>query len=192
MRSIVSLVALALLAGCAGDNGAGSASIYVKDAVTDDFDEVHVVFTEVRVHAAGNDSWMLVWQNQTGADVDLLAASGDLAVFLGEAELAAGRYTQVRINATEAYGIKDNETIPITLTNPSLKVVRSFEIEDGEETRIVLDFDLEQSLHQQGQGGWRMTPVIGKTFVEVVEDGSSGEDVSEEGDVVEVEGSGDA
>lgn len=195
MRGILVIAMAVALSGCTvAIDGVGSASIFVKDAVTDDFDELHVVFTEVRVHAAGNDTddatWQLIWQNETGQDVNLLNASGDLAVFLGEAELEAGNYTQIRIHATEAYGVKDGQRINITLSNSQLKIVKSFDIEADQETRIVLDFDLERSLHQQGNGVWRMTPVIGKVFTEVVEDSQSGADTTQEGEVVEIEGSG--
>lgn len=199
MRALLAMLIAVALSGCSvAVEGVGSASIYVKDAVTDDFDELHVVFTEVRVHVAGNESddesddgsWQILWQNETGQDVDLLNASGDLAVFLGEADLEAGKYTQIRIDATEAYGIKDGQRIDITLSNNQLKVVKSFDIEADQETRIVLDFDLERSLHQQGNGVWRMTPVIGKVFTEIVDDDESGEDTTQEGEVVEIEGSG--
>lgn len=42
------------LAGCA-TSGDGSASLYVKDAPTDEFSEVHVVFTEAYVHEGGEE-----------------------------------------------------------------------------------------------------------------------------------------
>jgi hypothetical protein len=64
--------------------------------------------------------------------------------------------------------------------------VRSFEVEDGMETRITIDIDLERSLRQQGSGEWRMSPVIGKTTAAVVEDESSGEDTAQPGDVESV------
>lgn len=191
MRTLsILLLATASLAGCVGD-GAGSASIYVKDAATDDFDEIHVVFTAVLVHAAGNDtedgSWLTIWENSTGRDIDLLDLSGDRAAFLGEADLDAGKYTQIRIEATQAYGIQDGTRVAIELVNPTLKVVRSFDIEAGKETQIVLDFDLDRSVKENPQG-WRMTPVIGKTTVNVVDDDASGADVHEEGEVTEIDG----
>ncbi len=189
--SIVLLVTTAALAGCV-TSGTGSASIYVKDAATDEFDEIHVVFTKVSVHAAGNDTdngtWQTIWENATGRDVDLLDLSGDRAAFLGEAELASGKYTQIRIEATEAYGIQNGTRVAIELANPTLKVVRSFDVEADKETQIVLDFDLDRSVKQNGPHGWKMTPVIGKTTVTVVEDDASGADVHDEGEVTEIDG----
>lgn len=220
-----SLFLVTALAGCTfpGDDGdgTGSASIYVKDAPTDEFSEIHVVFTEVRVHraeaehsgASTSDSmgdnetmddsmdgmddnetdddggdWVTVFENETGVDVDLLNTSGARAAFLGEADLTAGRYTQIRITVEEAYGIDaDGGRHDFAVSSGTLKVVRSFDVESGQETRIVLDFDLDRSLHETGHGDWRMTPVIGKTHVDEVEDEESGEESSEEGEVEEIE-----
>jgi hypothetical protein len=42
------------LAGCAAD-GEGSASVYVTDAPTDEFEEIHVVFSDAYVHEGGDE-----------------------------------------------------------------------------------------------------------------------------------------
>ncbi len=198
-------------AGCVGDSGQGSASIYVKDAPTDDFDEIHVVFTKVELHRAGDDNdtsddnetddadegddeggagWITVYENASGQDIDLLAANGNKAAFLGESDLAAGKYTQIRIHATEAYGIQDGERKDFILSNNVLKVPKPFTVEADMETKIVIDYDLDRSIKQQGGGPlseptYRMTPVIGKTTATVVEDDESGEDAHEEGEISE-------
>lgn len=191
--TLVAIAAIALaLSGCTA-NGTGSASIYVKDAPTDDFSEIHVVFTGVRVHASGNASengtagWQTLVENATGIDVDLLNASDDRAAFLGEAGLPAGKYTQLRVIVAEAYGI-DHEGLRHDFAIPSgtLKLNRPFTVEADQETRIILDFDLDQSLKQNPQG-WRMTPIVGQTLVEVVDDSDSGQDVHEEGEIAAIE-----
>lgn len=193
---LAAFAALALitvaLSGCTAIE-TGSASIYVKDAPTDEFAEIHVVFTEVRVHASGNASengtagWQTIVENGTGIDVDLLNASGDRAAFLGETGLSAGKYTQLRIIVAEAFGI-DHDGVRHNFTIPSgtLKLNRPFTVEADQETRIILDFDLDKSLKQNPQG-WRMTPVVGQTLVEVVEDSESGAEVHEEGEIASIE-----
>lgn len=196
MRIILlsALVLATAFAGCTASEG-GSMSIYVKDAPTDEFDEIHVVFTQVRVHAAGsgNESdenateagWITIFENATGQDIDLLAASGDSAAFLGEADLDAGKYTQIRIIVQRAYGVdsEGNET-EFTVSSGTVKVVGNFEVGGGEETQVTIDFDLDRSIKEQGNGNWRMTPVVGKTIVTQVADEESGEDVAEEGEIV--------
>lgn len=187
------LVAAVGLAGCVAD-GDGSASIYVKDAPTDEFDEIHVLFSEVEVHFGGDSSedgndteddgeWRTLVQSDDGIDVDLLNASGTRSAFLGEADLEAGTYTQIRVQVIEAYGIQDGERSDFRVPSGTLKLVRSFQVEADQETKITLDFDLDQSLTQAGQGQWILTPVVGKTVVQVVEDDESGEDVHTEGEI---------
>ncbi len=194
IASILLVLAIAL-AGCTASGEEGSASIYVKDAPTDEFDEIHVVFTEVRVHESGAESdedaeesdggWMVLFENASGQDIDLLAANGTAAAFLGEADLPAGNYTQIRIIVQSAYGIKDDNRVPITVSSGTLKMVQSFEVQADMETKIIIDYDLDRSLHQQGNGAWRFTPVIGKTTTEIVEDATSGEETANEGEIVE-------
>ncbi len=211
---IALLLAGALLPGCFGDEQ-GSASVYVKDAPTDKFDEIHVVFTKVEVHAAdsvaddgdeagdaddnetddeGNQTgalagWKTVFSNATGVDVDLLNASGARAAFLGEADLEAGKYTQVRVHVKEAYGVQNGTRVNITVSSGTLKLIHPFDVEADKETRIVLDFDLDRSLRQQGMdGAWRMTPVVGTVSADVVEDDASGEEAGDEaGEIEELE-----
>lgn len=181
---MIVLVAVALLgpafAGCVtGDGGDGSASFYVKDAPSDEFKHVNVTFSEVQVHFAGNGSsedaadeegdgqWITVVDEERTVDL-LNFQQEDSRAFLGEANLTAGTYTQIRVTVDDAYGISadDGSREDITVSSGTVKVVRSFEIAEGEETRVILDIDLDRSLREQGNGQWRMTPVIGKTIVE--------------------------
>ncbi len=205
----------ALTSGCAASEGDGSASVYVKDAPTDEFDEIHVVFTKVQVHAAGSADgeeddeddgtdgnetddgnetgdgssagWKVLFSSSSGVDVDLLNASGAQAAFLGEADLAAGRYTQLRVTVEEAYGMANGTKVPLTLSSGTLKLNHPFTVKADAETRLVLDFDLDGSLHQQGNGAWRMTPVVGSVSAEEVDDASSGDEAAQPGDVEDID-----
>lgn len=225
------LIALAL-AGCSSStsddggspsSGSGSASAYVKDSPSNDFKEIHLVFTQVSVHRSADSNgtgnttatgvsttvanttvsasasanatatatqeagWIVVFSDATGVDVDLLNTTGAKAAFLGEADLAAGHYQQVRITVRSAYGVHENGTHEdITVSSGTVKSVKSFEVESGKETRITIDLDLDHSLHQQGNGHWRLTPVIGKTSAAVVDDEDSGSDQAQPGDVEDV------
>jgi hypothetical protein len=239
----VTLLVALLLSGCTqstddGDgsgSGTGSASAYVKDAPSDDFREVHVVFTEVAVHRSGGDEpdpagagtstqtgtaignttvsaslsvtsdpnstsdgdgseagWIVLFSDPAGVDVDLLNTTGARAAFLGEEDLAAGQYQQIRMTVIEAYGIDhDGERVEITVSSGTLRSVKSFRVEEDRETRITIDIDLERSLRETGNGQWRMTPVVGKTTAQAVDDDSSGDETAEPGDIEDVPESGD-
>lgn len=244
---LVAAMTLLALAGCASDSGGsdsgtGSASLYVKDAPSDDFREVHVLVTEGAVHRSssggnstnstsftgtgtststatgtstgiGNTSitasvsvsasasvsassstgpsseagWIVLFSSATGVDVDLMNTTGAQAAFLGEADLAAGHYQQIRLTVLSAWGIKDDGSrVNITVSSGTVKVVKGFDVEGGMETRITLDVDLGKSLKEQGNGSYRLTPVIGKTSTAVVDDDKSGEDTAESGEVEDV------
>lgn len=238
MRSFI-IAAIAVLvismAGCMG-SGDGSASIYVKDAPTDEFSEVHVVFSQAYVHQAGEDGgeaqaadgqqdppsgggseagtertatlslqgpgsgaqedqfrkeagWLQIVSDSQGIDIDLLNATGTRAAFLGEANLSAGTYTQIAVVVEEAYGI-DNDGSQVSITVPSGigRIVRSFEVQADQETRIILDLDLDRALAESDDRGWQLTPVFGQTSVETVDDEQSGQDAHEQGEIAEVQG----
>lgn len=186
---IACLLLSVALAGCTTED-TGTASIYVKDAPVDEFDEIHLLFTKVEIHRSGGNEtggWITLYDNATGQDIDLLDLSGARAAFLGEAELEAGQYQQIRVHAIEAYGVQ-NDTRVEFLTSPTpFKIRGQFEIAGGEETRITLDIDLNKSVKELGNGSYRMTPQIGETFAETVQDDESGAEVHAEGEATELE-----
>ena len=54
---------------------------------------------------------------------------------------------------------------PICCEGPSA-AVKSVDVADGGATTILLDFDGERSIYEQGNGGVRLTPVIGVVSVQ--------------------------
>jgi hypothetical protein len=225
----VVLVASAF-AGCM--EGEGSASVYVRDAPTDEFQEIHIVFEDAYVHEDGDEDengtdeadggdggpsnqggpsegemqtmgghggqggqqnqfsedagWIPIAEDENPIDVNLLNATGAQAAFLGEANLSAGQYTQIAIVVDDAYGIDDEgERVDVTVPSGVGRIVESFEVASGEETRIVLDLDLDRAM-TEANGDWKLTPVFGKTVVEQVDDGESGADQHERGEIADV------
>ena len=182
------VAALAAFAGCV-DDGEGHVAVYVKDAPADEFEEVWLAFHEVRVHAAGGDEdadddnategWIVVSEGNRTINLLDYEEEGSRA-FLGDANLSAGRYTQIRLMVTAAWGIDaEGNRTDIRIPNPTVKVVKSFEVEDGETTRLVIDVDLDRSLHGRSDAPV-LTPVIGSVDVEKdVED--EGDDVADDG-----------
>jgi hypothetical protein len=114
--------------------------------------------------------WIVVVD--TTRSLDLMAFSeAESKAFLGDTELTAGRYTQVRVHLSEAWGIRasDGEREDIELANPTVRFVRSFQVSPGATTQIVIDVDLDRSVKSYGPPhaphGWRMIPVIGHVAV---------------------------
>lgn len=188
---IVCLFLIGALAGCAA-SGDSTASAYVKDSVSTTFREVHLVITSVSIHESSDGNETSGWKDLfsgPATDVNLMNASGSKAFFLGRADLAAGKYQQMRIQASNAFGIDmAGANVAISLPNKDLKVVKGFKLEPGKETQLVLDIDLEKSLKQSKDGSWEFKPVIGKLYAGIKEKG----DKPDAGEVKELELKDDA
>ena len=186
----------AALAGCASSDG--EASVYVKDAPADQWRSVHVTITEVSIHqsSSGNSSdanstsgWKVLFSDSAGLTVDLLNTTGTRAAFLGSEGLAAGHYQQIRISISAAHGI-DSTGKSVDIAVPDKGYVRtskSFKVEEGKETQIIIDIDLEKSLVEKN-GAWEFKNKIGKVYTHVKEKG----DKPEKGEVENVELKDDA
>jgi hypothetical protein len=98
--------------------------------------------------AASEAGWItLVSGNQT---VDLKAFQGDAKAFLGEANITAGKYTQIRITVSQAYGTKNGTQTNFTLPSGKLKLTGPWEATEGQATQLIVDFQLEKSIHKAG------------------------------------------
>ena len=90
---------------------------------------------------------------------ELLALEGVEAI-LGTAQLAAGKYTQVRLSVPEVEVEKDGELIIAEVPSDTIKLVGTFEIVDDVKTFISLDFEVDKSLVDRQRQGFLFKPVI--------------------------------
>jgi hypothetical protein len=137
----------------------GSLQVWVTDA-PGDVQRLDVTVSEIQVHRAGDDTagedgWITVISD--GRTFDLIALR-DAQEFLGEEELEAGHYTQIRLSV-------DNVTVngteaEIKLPSGELKVIGQFEIKADCTTALTLDFDAEASLDYTPQGKAIFQPVV--------------------------------
>lgn len=193
-------------AGDGGDDpseeGEAPMTTYIKDAPSDELTEVWLTFDEVEVHYAGNVSedeaneteegrWLTTVNESRELDLMAYNESGSKA-FLGDAEVPEGRYTQIRINVTDAWARDNNDTrVEVEVASETARVVRNWTVQDNATTtQVTIDLDLDQSLVERsgdgddrggdGQAGgngsedgqeqapWILTPVIGQVAVEEV------------------------
>lgn len=147
----------------------GTLQVYLTDAPAD-YEEVWIDIQEVRVHVSNEDSleeddegWIVI--NDSPKRVNLLdLINGELEV-LGEAELEAGMYSQIRLVLGE-----DNEVVvdgvSHELKTPSaqqsgLKLNLNADIAGGEVYTLLLDFDASRSIVEAGNSGkFLLKPVI--------------------------------
>lgn len=107
---------------------------------------------------SGDAGWFTI-VNSTHT-VDLKAFQGDARAFLGDADVPAGRYTQIRIYVDEAYGIDNGTRVNLTVPSGRLKIVHPWTVGEGETTNLTVDFNLERSVIETGNGEFRLKPVM--------------------------------
>ncbi|MGH7491412.1 MAG: DUF4382 domain-containing protein [bacterium] len=163
--SCLLVLALALVSGCndqATNPGRATMRIFVTDAVGL-YDEVNVTFTEVSAHIDGQ--WITI-SNQPQT-VNLLEWNNGNVLQLGQADVQAGTYTQIRLQIASAEvvwnGLRFDMTVPSGSTS-GLKLNAKFEVVAGSTYDIVLDFDAERSVVTTGlrlnPSGFKLKPVI--------------------------------
>jgi hypothetical protein len=189
------LAALATLASCSDDNGAGpggttALSIKLTDA-PGDIQHAYVTITEI--HLVGGEDGILVLRDEPYT-ADLLTLAGQTADLVTGFEVPSDTYEQLRFLISGACIAVENETggsdiytttgydsepcggpATGTLIAPSyaetgLKVEFAGDVItiDGAQTILLVDFDVAQSFGQQaGQSGmWVMHPVVTGAEVE--------------------------
>ncbi|MFO7800146.1 MAG: DUF4382 domain-containing protein [Rhodohalobacter sp.] len=177
------ITAIFLLASCdlSDDltNDTGTLQVLLTDAPAN-YDEVWVDVQEVRVHKQSeaeedDNGWRTV--NDQPVRVNLLELTNGNYEILGEAELEAGNYSQIRLILGEQNELViDGESTPLTTPSAQqsgLKLNVNAEIEGGENYTLLLDFDASRSIVKAGNSGmYILKPVI--KAVELAKTGAIG------------------
>jgi len=104
--------------------------------------------------------YTIVEESQT---FDLIALQ-DVTDVLGEEELTAGKYTQIRLTVEKAnITINNNgemEVHDLKIPSNKVKLIKAFWIYEDETTVLTLDFDVYESVHKTGQDKYIMRPTI--------------------------------
>jgi hypothetical protein len=131
----------------------GLLEIMLTDAPPDlNVEKALVTISSVEVHRAGGDDddkgWITV---VAAAQIFDLIAVKDAEAFLGSAELASGKYTQVRLHVEKAMATIDGTEYELQVPSEKIKLNHPFTIEPGSTTKLTLDFDAQKSIHQAGK-----------------------------------------
>jgi hypothetical protein len=152
---------------------------------TDEYQAVYVTIGEVRVHLAGDadegeeGGWQVVAEPYK--TYNLLELANGILEHLGTTDLEPGTYTQLRLMLAEA---PDEETNLFDQPHPyasyvvdfsgmyhelktpsgvksGVKLVHPFEVEEDEETELILDFNAADSVVKAGRSGqYKLKPTI--------------------------------
>lgn len=158
----VGLVVAFTVQGCGGStplsSETGTLAVHMSDAGGSDITAANVTITKIDAHIGSN--WQTVF---TGSQaVDLFALRNN-DMILGSALVAAGDYSQVRIyvsnaTVTDSTGV---HTVEIPSAEQSgIKVNLNYTIDPNVVTDVLLDFNVGKSFVLQGNGVYRLKPVI--------------------------------
>ena len=168
--------------GCDSTTGpsgpAGTLNLRLTDGPFTDAKAVYVTFTGVRAHRSEGDWTTVPFADPaaTSRTCDLKKLQNGADDILGTGPLVAGQYTMVRLVVESAKLDFTNQSaagpacsntppptglVDVTVSSGEVKLNRPFTLTADTATTILLDLDGNGSIHQQGNGTYRMTPVIG-------------------------------
>ena len=149
----------------AGENTA-RLSVSMTDA-PGDFDAVFIDVQDVMIRTdmdgTEEEGWESLGDVETGR-YDLLELTGGVSQVLADVEVEAGYLGQIRLVLGDDNAVVvDGEEIAIAVPSAQqsgLKLQVDQELEAGEQYAFLLDFDVEESIVRQGNGGFSLKPVI--------------------------------
>ncbi len=157
------IVLLALLASACGGtplspSGQGILHIQLTDAPTDEVSEVNVFIVGLTMKHSERPVEQITSESVLVNLMDL----EDTSVLLVTLSVESGTYEfiQVDLDESRSYVVESGEEKPLQISSTEIKVLGGFEVPEGEATTLLLDFDVNQSLVQEGNGQWLLQPVI--------------------------------
>ncbi len=169
--------------GSSDGGGTGTVSVGLTDSSTSKYLAIYVTIDEVQVNkknssSNGNSGWKTVATPMK--TYNLLKLVNGVTEILGEDELEAGTYQQIRMiigKTAESENNINGEPHPdanyvvlidgsyVHLKIPSgyqtgVKLVHNFEVEDGSFVELVLDFEACKSVAETGSGKYILKPTI--------------------------------
>jgi len=140
--------------------GTGKLTVLVKDPPAPEVARIWVDVANLEVHKAGG-TWQTIQLDMEPFD---LKAIVDLPAFLADNIVEAGIYTQIRLDVAsvivetgtqEPYEIHQAE-----VPSGKIRLVGAFEVIEGGETQITIDFNGEKSLNVTGNDKYIFKPVV--------------------------------
>lgn len=180
---LASASAVAALSSCGGgapEAATGTLSVSLTDAPACGYDNVYVTVNKVRTHqaseAVGDEAGWSDIIVDPPRKIDLLTLTNGVLESLGQTDLPAGRYTQLRLVLSPNNGVTPlaNTVVPTVesgsgsetaLVTPSghtsgIKLIGDFEVVADAVTDLALDFDACKSIVTRGDGSYGLKPVV--------------------------------
>lgn len=159
---ILSLVSISFFSGCVEQTGGeGTLELKITDKPGDlNISAAWINISTIQVHMSGNNStagWITIIED--GQDFDLIKLT-NVTEYLGKENLTAGNYTQIRFDVNSANITIDDVVYNLTIPSKTIKLIKPFNITDGETTTLILDFDANESIHETGNEKYMFQPTV--------------------------------
>jgi len=178
MKTFLKFICIAILTvgfvSCSDDDSSESntdetarVSIELTDA-PGDYEAVFIDVEDVVVKYNGEEDEVFIDDVDAGI-YNLLELTGGVSVVLVDEELPTGSISQIRlVLGDDNTVVVDGETIPLqtpSAQQSGLKIQVNETLEGGIFYEFMLDFNVEESIVEQGNGGYLLKPVIRATTV---------------------------
>ncbi len=152
------VISIALCLSACSSEKTGSFQLYLTDASVAGLEHVYVTISEIDLRKQDGN-----WTDNILSDsltVDLLSLR-DREDIVADVKLQEGTYTGINLVVSAASVVVDTRTFAITI-DPAVEVVVPvvFTIRVDGNVELVLDFDLNQSLRDEGNGRYLLVPLI--------------------------------
>lgn len=140
----------------------GHLVVHLTDAPAN-YSEVNITFAEISAHI--DSQWVVVSTEQQ--KINLLEWNNGRSIVLGEADVPAGRYNQIRLKIVDADVVYNGQSFPMDVPSGAtsgLKLGPAFTVESGVAYELMIDFDAERSVVSNGPpnnpNGFKLKPHI--------------------------------
>jgi hypothetical protein len=168
---VATLLCLLITIGCSGDGptspSTGTLAVRLTDAPTDLLAQINVYIVGLTVKRSDAPN------EQIASDIGLvdLLSLRDTSQLLATVGVEPGFYNHIFVDLDQdqsnvvelASGLEQ----PLQIASEQIKVLGGFEVRERGTTTVLLDFDAEASIRQQGNGGWLLVPVIVQANVQI-------------------------
>ncbi len=158
----VLLIVLSFLSGCVEQPQAkGTLELKITDKSDDlNITKLWINISTIQVHKSGNNTttgWITIMDE--GRVFDLIQLR-NVTEFLGRENLTVGNYTQIRFNVNKANVTIDDIVYNLTIPSKIIKLIKPFNIAENVTTTLILDFDVNESVHEAGNNKYMFKPTI--------------------------------
>jgi len=163
------MIGATVFSGCL-QAGTGQLVLKITDAPGDlNITRANVTISQVKVHLSAGAGDNL--ENETNATAgwytvvnvsqtfDLIALQ-NVTDILGSTNLSAGWYTQIRLYVEQAVLTIDGIEHDCKIPSNTIKLITLFNVSANKTTTLILDFDVQESIHETGNGKYMFKPTI--------------------------------